>query len=299
MKALPMSVRLRLGLLPGLALGFLAGAGAQALLRPTVAQPPEVLPTAPAPFKQETPPFRGLDANLYMQTAAEYRACCLQAYNVAEARLRALRAELAGKRPRAVIMDLDETVLDNAGFQAMQLRSGLAYDQRLWDLWEEKHADKVGLIPGAKDFIIAARKLGFTVVYITNRNDQFRKGTEKALDRLGIAPEKPEHLLLATTTSDKTERRAQVRKNFDVVMLVGDNLRDFDELFAFPKAAEGKPEPDPDALIRDRKGEVDKERSRWGCEFIILPNPAYGEWTKPLGRGEKDLDRLVPTTKGK
>jgi 5'-nucleotidase (lipoprotein e(P4) family) len=294
-----MSVSLRSGLLPGLALGILAGAGTQALLRQTVAQPPELLPAAPAPFKQEAPPFRGLDANLYMQTAAEYRACCLQVYNVAEARLRALSAEPAGKKPRAVIMDLDETVLDNAGFQAMQIRSGLAYDQRLWDLWEEKHADKVGLIPGAKDFIITARKFGFTVVYITNRNDKFRKGTEKALDRLGITPEKPEHLLLATTTSDKSERRAQTRNNFDVVMLVGDNLRDFDEVFAFPKPEKGKPEPDPDVLIRDRKGKVDKERSRWGCEYIILPNPAYGEWTKLLGRGDNDLDRLFPTAKGK
>src|SRR5689334_18057736 len=86
-----------------------------------------------APFKVESPPFRALDANLYMQISAEYRACCYQAYNLATIRLKERHAALKdnGKKP-AVILDLDETVLDNAGFQAMLLRSGLAYDQRLW-----------------------------------------------------------------------------------------------------------------------------------------------------------------------
>ena len=71
-----------------------------------------------------------------MQSAAEYRACCYQASNLALFRLK----EAVAKKPEgklAVVADLDETILDNAGFQAMQLRSNLAYDQRLWEIWEE------------------------------------------------------------------------------------------------------------------------------------------------------------------
>ncbi|MEY2490837.1 MAG: hypothetical protein QOC70_2779 [Verrucomicrobiota bacterium] len=146
-------------------------------------------PVAPPAYKAEDPPNRSLDANLYMETSAEYRANCYQAYNLALFRLKeALAKQKSGKF--AVVMDLDETAVDNSGFQAMQLRSGLGYDQRLWDAWEEQGFDKVGLIPGAKEFILEARKLGITVVYISNRNEKFREQTKKALTRLGIPAER-------------------------------------------------------------------------------------------------------------
>src|SRR5262245_45897134 len=109
---------------------------------------------APAPFKPEVPALRGLDANLFMQTAAEYRACCYQAYNLATARLKEFHEASKGKGKKlAVVLDLDETVLDNAGFQAMLLRSGLTFDLRLWEMWEQKGTDQLGLIPGAREFI--------------------------------------------------------------------------------------------------------------------------------------------------
>ena len=140
--------RCRQAILPGLT-GLLAGV----LLAPRlslIAQAPEDAPQAPAAFLPELPTYRGLDANLYMQTSAEYRACCYQAYNLATRRLKERFEELKdGGKKLAVVMDLDETVLDNAGFQAMQLRSGLAFDLRLWDIWEEKHGDMVALVPGA------------------------------------------------------------------------------------------------------------------------------------------------------
>ena len=51
------------------------------------------------------------------------------------------------------------------------------------------------------------------------------------------------------------------------------------------------------AAIKDRKSLVDTHRTRWGDDWIILPNPAYGEWTRPLGRGNDDLNRLAPELK--
>jgi acid phosphatase len=235
-----------------------------------------------------------------MQTAAEYRACCYQAYNLATRRLRERHAEARGDgMPLAVVMDLDETVLDNAGFQAMLLRSGLAYDQRLWDLWEGQAADDLALVPGVKEFLDEAARLGVTVVHISNRSEKFRASTEAALRRLGIPARKPEYLKLSTGTGDKTQRRREVEKDYRVLLYVGDNLRDFDETFrcAVDNANPATRTTDPaklEAAIRERKDKVDQARGRWGAEWVILPNPAYGEWTKPLGLGQADLDRLVP-----
>lgn len=254
-------------------------------------------PTAPAPFKAEDPAHRGLDANLYMQTSAEYRACCLQAYNLALLRLKEAVAA-RGDRKLAVVMDLDETVFDNAGFQAMQLRSNLAYDQRLWDMWEKENADQIGLIPGAREFIAEAGKLDVAVVYLSNRNEKFRDSTKKALTRLGIPAKTESLLLLSSETSDKTARRREVEKEYSVALCVGDNLRDFDEAFRCRKLEKKTPE-ELEAAIRERKETTDKHRDAWGKKWIILPNPAYGEWMKPLGQGRSDLDRLVPMAAGK
>src|SRR4051812_21553251 len=91
----------------GVAVGAIAG---QAL--PPLRATPQV-PVAP-PATATNPQENRVLANLYMQSA-EYRACCLQTYKLAQekliARLRGLPAD--GPRP-AVVMDLDETVLDNS-----------------------------------------------------------------------------------------------------------------------------------------------------------------------------------------
>ena len=297
--------RWRRGLLPGL-VGLLAGLslGTSRLLtgETPVAPKEAVAPQALAAFQPEVPAGRGLDANLYMQTAAEYRACCYQAYNLAARRLREVLGSAGrdGKRP-AVILDLDETVLDNAGFEAMLVRSGLAFDQRLWDLWEEKYPDHVGLIPGAKEFLREAERLGVTPVFISNRSEKFRPSTLRALGRLGIPVRTPGQLRLRTDTGDKTQRRREAEKEFQVLLYVGDNLRDFDERFRcdVDNTREGTRTTDPARLaaaIRGRKDQVDQTRGKWGAEWVILPNPAYGEWTRPLGLGKRDIDLLVPAS---
>jgi len=256
-------------------------------------------PEAPAPLVAEDPTLRGLDSNLYMQTSAEYRACCYQAYNLATLKMRLACAETgnakSGTKPPAIVMDLDETVLDNGGFQAMMLRSGIAYDQRLWDIWEEKHSAHLALVPGTKEFLLEAAKLGVQVFHVSNRNDKFRVQAKQALERLGVPVNRDEDLKLATTTSDKTARRQEIEKKYSVVLYVGDNLRDFDEKFRCPGLDKGTDE-ELEAAIKSRKDRVDADRAAWGEKWIILPNPAYGEWAKPLGRGKRDLDRLAPTT---
>ena len=255
--------------------------------------------SAPLALAADNPIGRNLDASLYMQTSAEYRAACYQAYRLASLRLKEqLASDPKEALKPAIVMDLDETVLDNGGFQAMMIRSGLAYDQRLWDLWEEKHGDRVGLIPGAKEFILAAEAAGVQVCHISNRNDLYRAQTKKVLERLGIPVRDEMQLQLATekTGSNKTSRRENVEKAYRVVLYVGDNLRDFDEKFRMEKFDPAKPETIASG-IEGRKKAVDGDRESFGTKWIILPNPAYGEWNKPMGKGSGDFQWLAPEKK--
>jgi acid phosphatase len=251
----------------------------------------------------EDPPNRALDANLWMQVSAEYRACCYQAYNLARWRLadKVRHVPPGGwAKPPAVVLDLDETVLDNGAFQARLIRNGLGYDQATWDDFEKNDFAQVRLVPGAREFIQEAKRLGVTPVYITNRSEkkELRTGTVEALKRLMI--DVPDDVLLcATTTSDKSARRKAVEARYTVLLYLGDNLRDFfegdfkstvDNLKHGPKTTElGKLR----SAIAARAAAVDRCEDLFGREWIILPNPAYGEWGKVLNNGAADRDLLT------
>lgn len=253
----------------------------------------DAVPHAPATFMPESPRARGLDANLYMQTSAEYRACCYQAYNLAAMKLNQFLSSTEGReKPPAVIMDLDETVFDNSGFQASQLRSGLAFDTRLWDIWEEKHSADIRLIPGAKAFIQDATKRKVTIVYISNRSSTMAQQAKDALARFEIPINDDSLLKLSTGSSDKTSRIHDAAKTYDILLVIGDNLRDFGEQFKCPSLGDKKPE-EIAAALQARKDCVDQSAAKWADRWIILPNPAYGEWTKPLGSGGRDYDLLL------
>jgi 5'-nucleotidase (lipoprotein e(P4) family) len=165
------------------------------------------------PKKVDAPAFpmaARLGANLYLQTSAEYRACCLGIYRAAELRLEALleRARPKWERP-AVVMDLDETVLDNSAFQTFLYRQRLEYTDELWADHEANYPQDVTLIPGAKSFINKASGLGVTVLYISNRSELYRKATESALARLGVPAVSGDRLYLKPEGrgSDKAARR--------------------------------------------------------------------------------------------
>ena len=256
----------------------------------------------PRTVVREDPPNRALDANLWMQISAEYRACCYQAYNLARRRLKEkLQSPPPGgwAKPPAVVLDLDETVLDNGEFQTRLIRNGLGYDQATWDDWEKNGYNHVRLVPGSKAFIQEAKRLGVTVVYITNRSQkkEFREGTLNALELLGVEVA-GDDLLAMEGTSDKTARRAAVEQKYTVLLYLGDNLRDFHEGDFKSTVDNLKPGPkteDPaklKAAIVARADAVDRCEDLFGREWIILPNPAYGEWAKVLGLGLADRDRL-------
>ncbi len=237
-----------------------------------------------ASLRMEQPAYRGLDASLFMQTSAEYRACCLQAYRWATILVdQKVKARTNKSKQPAVVLDLDETVLDNGVYQAEQIRSKFGFDQNAWAKWEDHGSDRVRLVPGAKAFIDHLRELGVQPFYISNRNDRARAETMRALKRFGL--EVPEDQLLcadATTGSTKTSRREKATNKFDVLLFVGDNLRDFDDRFKF----------NPAAGIEKRSDEVDATADKFGIEWIIIPNPSYGEWNRAFSNTEHDIDLL-------
>jgi 5'-nucleotidase (lipoprotein e(P4) family) len=258
---------------------------------------------APRNVNRENPPNRSLDANLWMQISAEYRACCYQSYNLARRRLTEKLQSLppgGWAKPPAVVLDLDETVLDNSAFQTRLIQSGLGFDEATWDDWEKTGYDKVRLVPGSKAFIDHAKGLGVAVVYITNRKQkkEFRDGTLNALELLGVEVAS-DQVLGSTDGTDKTKRRADAEKRFTVLLYVGDNLRDFHEGDFRSTLDNGKPGKGTGdrgklrAAVEKRAAAVDRCADLFGREWIILPNPAYGEWAKVLGLGDKDKDLLM------
>lgn len=256
----------------------------------------------PAPKHANAPVFpmlARLGANVYLQTSGEYRACCLMIYRSAGDRLTSIVSNSGpSEKPRAVVLDLDETVFDNSAFQTFLYKNDLEYTDELWSVYERDHPRDVTLIPGAKEFLEKARELGVTPVLLSNRLQGNQAGTLAALEHLGVKvvdPAKELFLKVAPKESNKTARREHVAAMYNVVMYIGDNLRDFSEAeFAAKKAPAGAGLDWYAEEIRRRQTEADKAVEHWGRDWFILPNPVYGEWDRLVG--PDPLALMHPTT---
>lgn len=223
-------------------------------------------------------------ANVYLQTSAEYRACCHGIYTAAGSRLEEL-LEDADPRPArpAVVMDIDETVLDNSSFQTFLYVNGLEYSDELWDDFERRGVGEVALVPGAKEFIDRAEALGVTVIYLSNRNERNLRWTAQALEAVGLgAAGLADRLYLRPegASSDKSPRRDVVTARYNVLMYFGDNLRDFSEVFAAGKLSDGATDEERVDAVAARATTADDAVCHWGIDWFVLPNPVYGEWEK-------------------
>jgi acid phosphatase len=248
---------------------------------------------AASPFSMQS----RLGANLYIQTAAEYRACCLQIYKAAAIRLDTILSTATPKPSRpAVIMDLDETVLDNSAFASFLYENNLEYSDRLWDIYERDYPGKVALVPGSRQFIRKAEQRGVTVVFISNRLADNRESVIQALTRLQINTDGIINRLFLKqkdASSDKTARRAIVEARYNVLLVFGDNLRDFSETFAATKLTANDTVGAYNAAIQSRLRQVDDAACHFGVDWFVLPNPDYGEWDKLIGN--EPVRRLRPS----
>lgn len=221
---------------------------------------------------------------LWHQTSAEYRALCYQAFNVAKTYLETL---IPGREPNekfAIITDLDETIIDNSYLEAKQIKEGKEYSSARWKEWVNMSAATE--VPGAIEFLQWAASRNITIFYISNRSVSDVKATLANMKKLQLPNADEEHMLFLSTESTKEPRRQIVAKDHKIVMLMGDNLNDFTNLFEKKS-------------IDDRKAETDKVRGEWGKKFIVLPNAIYGEWENAFYDYKRNLTPKEKETKRK
>lgn len=205
-------------------------------------------------------------ATLYQQTAAEYRALCYQAFNIGRHMLEKDLADQSVEKHRIIVLDIDETVLDNSPFQAKSVLESSSYP-KYWAEW--CNLAEAEPLPGAVDFLNYARKHGVSIYYITNRKEEFKQVTISNLKNKGFPHADEEHVIMRTAEASKENRRLELLKKHHISILFGDNLNDFAETF------EGK-------STSKRFEAVDEQKNEFGNRFIVLPNAMYGDWELAL-----------------
>ncbi len=214
-----------------------------------------------------------LGAVMWYQNAAEVKALQYQAFNIAR-----LRIDQALQKPHdkklAMVVDVDETILDTSAYEAENILSGKRYASESWlQFMLRKDARATA---GAVDLLNYVQSKGVEVFFITNRKIAGLDATYENLKQLGFRVKKG-NMILRTTTSDKEERRQKVLKDHEIVVFMGDSLGDFMSVF--------------DAKdLQTREKNVDRMSSLFGSKFIILPNPMYGTWERAIDGQAKDPD---------
>ena len=247
-----------------------------------------------------------LNSTLWALTSAEYEAATRTVYESATRTLAQAKADAtwtAALEQRqdlndpkvqealkpAVILDIDETVLNNAPYFARIIRDEKRVATGTWDGWVAEHrAEALG---GVIDYVREVKRQGIAVVYLTNRACRKRPGSDAPcpqrsdtianLKEAGLPALGPDDLVLLRNQQpgwdrDKRKRRAFVCKNYRILQIFGDNLGDF-----APTPAPGS--EDRGITPAQRHAAIAQYQDKWGSKWFMLPNPMYGAWLNILG----------------
>jgi 5'-nucleotidase (lipoprotein e(P4) family) len=219
-------------------------------------------PIAPAPVPGTA--FRASEAIRWTRDSAEHRAAFLQIYRAAAAHV---EREAVSRTPGtwAVVLDADETVIDNSLHELERAREGRPFDAASWSAWCARREAKP--LPGAAAFLARVRELGGRIAIVTNRSAAECPDTEAVFRAHGLAYD----VMLCRPQagpSDKNPRFEAVARGatpaglppLEIVAFLGDEIRDF---------------PGLDRSIRERE---DEAFAAFGARFFVLPNPMYGSW---------------------
>lgn len=220
-------------------------------------------------------------ATLWYQKSAEMRALYYQCFRNAKIALAENLAWSGKTKPAAVVLDIDETVLDNSPFQGWQVVENKAFNSADWTHWVELASARP--LPGAVEFIRYADSLGVEVFYVSNRTVGEIGPTIRNLAELGFANADSTHMLFKETTSSKVARRALIESDYEILLLVGDNLADLSGVYEKRGDDHGF-------------GAVDSDKLLFGTRYIVLPNPMYGNWLSDLLRrteGRTEREKLL------
>lgn len=225
-------------------------------------------------------------ATLWYQKSAELKAIYYQCYSNAESALVKNLAGAEGVLLPAVMLDIDETVLDNSPFQVWQIYEKKGFDENDWNRWVNRASAKA--LPGAVEFTQFADSLGVEVFYVSNRKTTETAPTIENMSRLGFANADSMHMMLKESSSSKVARRAEIEKNYEILLMIGDNLADLDGVF--------EKRPDGYGI-----SEVEARSEMFGTRYIILPNPMYGTWLSEMmktAKGETVRAKLLNCLEG-
>jgi len=226
-----------------------------------------------------------LNATLWQQTSAEYVGITNQVYRFASRSLDQALADTTwtaaleqtgdyAHLPPAVMLDIDETVLDNGPYEARIIKQLGQYSQATFAEWCRDEGAPA--VPGAKTFLDYAVKQDVAVFYYSARREKLRDCTIRNMRELGLPLPEDSRLLLSNGTS-KSGYREMIARDYRILLLVGDNLEDF---------VEGS-KSDP----ASRRELALRHTQRWGRQWIVLPNSNYGHWEASIYNFDYQLPR--------
>ena len=210
---------------------------------------------------------------LWMRTSAEYRALAYQGYNVAMNAVKMAVTDPSHQRkPLAIVLDADETVVDNTKLMGDSISNGNGRFDAPW--WRQAvHQGKSQAMPGAVEFLNEVHKQGVEIFYVSNRYAPVNyDATVQNFKALGFPSVDKDHVLLFEKDSDKQPRFDMIAKKYYVVVYMGDNAGDF------PIGTKGK-------TLAERNAIIDAHKEDFGTTFVVFPNPAYGSWVSALAKG--------------
>jgi 5'-nucleotidase (lipoprotein e(P4) family) len=232
-----------------------------------------------------------LNAELWMQTAIEYRANCLTVYALAKVRLDEALADTNWTAydqtgsyqnlPPAVIIDLDETAIDNSAYEAGLVVNDTRFNPKTWDDWTK--AEQAKAVPGAVEFANYAATKGVKVFYVSNRNADQKEATRHNLEALGFPMGGNVDTLLMQkdrtewSTGAKGSRFAYIAKDYRVLLMFGDQIGDFSDKY--------------NTSLAERDKLFEELKAHFGHDWMMLANPAYGSFeSAPYGHDFKLSD---------
>lgn len=241
------------------------------------------LALAPAALAQEA--NDNLNAVLWMQTSVEYKANAEAVFALARIRLdEALKDKSWTAAPAeqtddfkdltpAVVVDADETVIDNSGYQAWMVMNNETFSPKTWSKFVNSQTSIA--TPGAVEFAKYAESKGVRVFYVTNRTKAEEPATRENMRKLGFPMDANIDTILTAREqpdwgSAKGTRRAAIAKHYRILLLVGDNFGDFTDAYK--------------GSLDERQKVYDENAARWGRDWLMLPNPSYGSFeSAPFG----------------
>ncbi|SMY31668.1 Lipoprotein E precursor [Photobacterium malacitanum] len=207
----------------------------------------------------------------YQQQSAEIMALQLQTYKFAQQQLNENLTQIKTNKKKAIIIDLDETVLDNTPLLVKDLNK--CHDYTEWDTWADWEKNgKPHLIPGAKDFLNFVNNQHVAIFYVSDRSQVNKQATINTLNRLGLPQVNSDHVLLANKS--KQLRREDINRQYQVIMLLGDSLADFAAEFKTPKPT------------TEQRKLVVQQQHHFGTQWIVMPNSSYGSWSQSQLKSE-------------